>query len=304
MGVSAGKQTCTCTYIVRVMATIAELVRQNPTKRGLAVIITNDYASGSQKPLSGTKKDGDRMQRAFNTLNIATYWKQNVACEGLRKILREVAQLTPSKTYGSVSFVFAGHGTETGEVYMQDGGKMQVQEIIDSLLPAQAPYIGNIPKLFFFDACRGSNPIKPVMVPRSGQRVERDVLCRGATDLKTVLVPPNGNILVAYSTITNFRSFERDKEGGVWMKALADKLTTSKESIEVVLTEVRADLHATYQNTQWKDYMQMPETINTLLEKVYLHPSVPPRGHNPPPPAPPGVYIHYVYSYSLAGSVR
>ena len=270
---------------------ITELVRQNPTKRGLAVIITNDYvSSSSQKTLSGTKKDGDRMQRAFNTLNITTYWKQNVACDALRKILREVAQLTPSKTYGSISFVFAGHGTDTGEVYMQDGGKMYIQEIIDSLLPARAPYIGNIPKLFFFDACRGSNPIKPVMVPSSGQRVERDVLCRGT---KTVHVPPNGNVLVAYSTITNFRSFERDKEGGVWMKALAEKLTTSKESIEVVLTEVRADLHATYLSAQWKDYMQ---TINTLLRKVYLHPSVTSYGCNPAlPPAPPGVYIRYVY---------
>ena len=268
---------------------IAELVRQNPTKRGLAVIITNDYASSSLKTLIGTRKDGDRMQLAFNTLNIATYWKQNVACEALRKILREVAQLTPSKTYGSVSFVFAGHGANTGEVYMQDGGKMYIQEIIDSLLPTQAPNIGSIPKLFFIDACRGSNPIKPVMVPRSGHQVERDVQYRGATDMKMVLVPPNGNILVAYSTITNFRSFEGDKEGGVWMKALAEKLTSSKESIEVVLTEVREYLHATYQDPQWRDYMQMPETINTLLRKVYLNPSVPSRGYDPPPPVPPGV---------------
>lgn len=282
---------------------IAELVRQSPAKRGLAVIVTNDYASSGQspKPLSGTRKDGSRMQQAFNKLNIATYWKQNVACDTLRKMLREVAQLTPPESYETISFVFAGHGTNTGEVSMQDGGKIHIQEIIDSLLPTQAPYIGSIPKLFFFDACRGPDPIKPVMVPRSGQQVEKAVHCRGATDMKTIQVPPKGNTLVAYSTITNSRSYERDKEGGVWMKVLAEKITTSKESIEVVLTEVRADLHATYQNPQWKDYMQMPETINTLLRKVYLCPSesAPPCGNDLvqlPHPAPPGVCIHYVCS--------
>ena len=287
---------------------VGELVRQNPSKRGLAIIVTNGYeASTKLSTLKGPKKDGDRMREAFNRLQIATYCKHNVGCGELRKILKEVSGIVPSKTYESISFVFAGHGLETRAIYLQDGGTVPIQEIINSLLPHRAPNIGNIPKLFFFDACRGSNDIKPVMVPRSGGRVsqnEREVLGRGANDIKTVLVPPEGNTLVAYATMPRYKAHENGEDGGIWMKALASKLVASKEPIEVVLTKVREQLHATYQDPQWAGYMQMPETINTLLRPVYLNPLAPPRvlDASPPNVSPPGVCVNAIHTYVCIGA--
>ena len=282
---------------------VRELVRQNPTKRGLAVIVTNDYST-TGTTLEGPQKDGARMRTVFQQLKIATYCKHNVGCSELMQIMNEVSRLGPCpQTYESISFVFSGHGHEGGEICLQDGSKVPVQEIIACLFPERAPNIGRIPKLFFFDACRGSNSTQSVAVPRSGANVERQRLLRGAvkerggTDLKTIFVPPQGNTLVAYSTYGNHIAME-SKEGGVWMKTLASKLVQSHESIEAVLTEVREDLLKTYQDPQWTPYMQMPETINTLLKKVYLNPFAPLRVPDASPLAnasPPGVHIKYMH---------
>ena len=276
---------------------ISEVVGQNLDKRGLAVIVTNDYIGTVRKPLEGPKKDGVRMQGVFTQLKIATYYRHNVGCSELVQILDEIARLRSCpKTYESISFVFSGHGDKDGEIYLQDDGKMFIQEIIARLFPVRAPNIAYIPKLFFFDACRGPNSMQSVVVPRSGANVQRDRLQRGAvrdrggTELNTISIPSEGNTLVAYSAFGKFKAME-SSEGGVWMKALASKLVQSNESIETVLTEVREDLVKTYQDPRWKDDMQMPETASTLLKKVYLNPLATPRVPDASPPAnasPPG----------------
>ena len=256
--------------------TISEVLLQNPSKRGLAIIITNDY--GGAATLTGTRKDGARMQRVFEELLIATIWKKNVTSDDLRRLLREIANpLSPfPRTYESISFVFSGHGGERDVLCMQDGSKMHMQEIVTAFLPRQAPKVGNIPKLFFIDACRGSETFQPVVVPRTGGNVQIDrrqrsgTRDRGATD-RTVFVPPEGNTIIAYSNISRNKAME-SKEGGVWMKALAKIMATSKESIENVLTEVRRDLQHMYQDPNWRGHMQLPETISHLLRPVYLHP--------------------------------
>jgi hypothetical protein len=258
--------------------TISEVLLQNPSKRGLAIIITNDYGGATAETLAGTRKDGAEMKRVFERLLIATLWKENVSGDDLHRLLREIPTLSLfPRTYESISFVFSGHGGKGDVLCMQDGSKMHMQEIVNAFLPRQAPNVGNIPKLFFIDACRGSETFQPVVVPRTGGNVQVDrpqrsgTKDRGATDTRTVFVPPEGNTIIAYSNISRNKALE-SKEGGVWMKALAKRMAESKESIENVLTEVRSDLQHIYQNPIWRAHMQLPETISHLLRPVYLHP--------------------------------
>ena len=59
--------------------TIKELVEQYPSKRSLAVIVTNDYGTThTLKSLEGPKIDRACMQSTFTQLQIATYYKKNV----------------------------------------------------------------------------------------------------------------------------------------------------------------------------------------------------------------------------------
>ena len=239
------------------------------------------------------------MQRTFEGLQIATLWRENVSRGDLRELLREIATLSLPGTYKSVSFVFSGHGGAGDMLFMQDGNKMDMQEIVNAFLPGQARSVGNIPKLFFIDACRGNETFQPVVVPRTGgKNVQTDcpqrtgTRDRGGTEVKTVLVPPKGNTIIAYSNISKNRVLE-SKDGGVWMKALARKLAESRESIDTVLTQVREDLQHIYQDPNWRDKMQLPETISCLLRPVYLHPDAQHKGAAVSQPAnvsPPGEY--------------
>jgi hypothetical protein len=86
-----------------------------------------------------------------------------------------------------------------------------------------------------------------------------DLCPRGATN--SINVPEEGNYLVAYPCIPNHIAYENG-EGGVWMKALAEALLTSKENIEAVLTEVREELNRDYQRF---GPMQLSESVSRLL---------------------------------------
>ena len=275
------------------LGSISEVVKQNPSKRGLAVIVTNDY----QGTLTGPSKDGARMKRVLESLKIATVWKENVTSDQLWKLLHEVQALPPlPRTYDSISFVFSGHGREGDLLVMQEEQTVHLQGVVNSLLPRQARNIGAIPKLFFIDACRGSGTFQPVVVSRSGvvDRPQRSgTRDRGGNDMKTLFVPPEGNVIIAYSNVQGQRALERSRNGGIWMQALAKKLAESRESIDTVLTEVREELHHMYQDPQWQMHMQLPETVSYLLRPVYLHPEAAPckPALQPGNISPPGRYV-------------
>ena len=273
---------------------VARVLQGNLNKRGLAIIVTNDYSDtpGIRK-LTNAHKDGEKMKRTFEDLEIATIRKNNIDHDELVRTLHDVAHVQKfPKSYKTISVLFSGHGIDSGDIYMQDGKKISIQAIVNSLLPRQAPTLGNIPKLFFIDACRGSEDMRAVVCPRGGPRVASSPITRGkhmkdrgATEKDTVLIPPDGNTLLAYSTTYSHKAHE-NPDGGVWMKALAEKLRTSKQPIDVVLTEVRSDLHSRYQSAEWRSHMQMPETTSTLLHTVFLHP----KAGNVQPPVVPEVY--------------
>ena len=283
------------------LESVDQVIRKNQSKRGLAIIFANDYSHlPNLKMLEGPDRDAARMKDAFNQLQIATLTKRNVTNVDLMILLTEVARLRscPS-SYRSISVVFSGHGREKGELYMQDGSTIHVQAMVDTLLPRQAPYIGNIPKLFFIDACRGALDMNTVVVSRTGASNsipqvghQRNYENRGANDA-TIVIPDEGNSLIAYSTSNTYQAFETRDDGGIWMKTLAQKLVSSTESITAVLGEVTEDLVNIYQTPGWpRNQMQLPHIESKLLTRVYLNPKSPPHVPAPIcPMAPPGIYI-------------
>lgn len=210
---------------------LRELVRQNPSKRGLAIIITNDYKYG-EKPLAGTRKDGERMRIAFSRLDIANIWNHNVTRYQLRQLLEEVTQLgSCPETYESISFVFSGHGNN--EIFsLQDECTIDIQEVFDAFSPKKSPHIAAIPKLFFIDACRGDKKIRPLRLP--ARHRETSLRYELQPQPSTSLIPPEGNCLIAFCTLAPYTATDYEN-GSEWMKILADTICKSTDHIEEVL---------------------------------------------------------------------
>lgn len=239
---------------------VLQVIQDNQTANGLAVILTNSYEGCSRlETLSGTKADGERMRGSFQLLNFSTHHEHNLPKAATMQLLYNVANCKEfPPTYRRVVFVFSGHGGADHKLYTSDGETVKVSDILSAFFPERAPLNGNMAKLFFIDACRGKQANSGVIVARSGREIE------------TLTIPKQGNFLVAYSTIPDHLSYEERSKGGIWISALAEKLCKRNASVHDVLSEVNRELVNKYQKASYAGFVQQPEFISRLNEPVNL----------------------------------
>ena len=259
-----------------------EQLQLNPDSRGLAVIITIDYADYLHHPtLSGTSVDGERLEEAFVALHFDVYWKRNVVGAQLIEIVQEIRNLQFGnvKHYKCIVFVFSGHGESPDKLVMQNGEKMSTWgHLISPVLPGNAPSIGDIPKIFIIDACRGKNETETALVPdiatckgnASGVNSEPDTARRkGGYSIQMRELPREGNFLVAYLTLPDCLATDYSK-GSLWLEILASKLSIDSQlSLDDTLTQVNKELMEKCQKERGYVFQQ-PEKLGRLNDILYL----------------------------------
>ncbi len=251
---------------------IQEEIDSAPSALGLAIIISNDYKSNPQYGnLNGTKKDGDALESSFKTLRYTVVRKHNTSLSFLVALLKKVSSgLRYPPSYKAIAFVFAGHGEAGGNLITSEGSKIQIEGIVRILSPssndASTTQLGDMARMFFIDACRGDKDDLGFLVTSRGASANP----RGGKPVELLRIPSEPtNIVVAYSTVAGYRSYEVDGQGGIWLQSLAKKLTECDCSIGDVLTEVNADLKNLFQKNPAMKIMN-PECINRLSTSVNL----------------------------------
>ena len=220
------------------MATVQELVDQNPTARGLAVIITNDYENcPKEQSLPGCHIDGDEMKTTFVDVHkFASYREKNLTTQQMIDIFAQTAQCKFPASYKYISVVYSGHG-EKGALIANDRLAVSVKEqIIGPFEPGNSPRNKHIVKLFFIDACRGG--LEMVRAKPKG-----------------LVGPERGNYLIAYSTTEGYVSWAFAGRGSQWMVPLAKKLRELKRSVQDIVSIVTGELEKT------EEYPQAPRTV-------------------------------------------
>lgn len=170
-------------------------------------------------------------------------------------------------------FIFAGHGCEDDELYMQDWNRVElVKDIVSPLLPGHCKELGNIPKVFLIDACRGTLPTKTTLSPRGSSAQKEATLDRGGRVMVMNLIPENGNFLLARSTLSEHKAYEDKQSGGLWLSHLAEVLTDLKEkmSMDDILSKVNENLLKRQQAL--RESFQQPIKESTLNRILYLEP--------------------------------
>ena len=248
-------------FVEAVVDAVAKADTDDPV--GLAVIVTNEYKNFPDDHLPGVKKDGRAMENAFGSLGFATLWKPNVSSEDMKVLVKSVVKYfqdnPPPKDpeHYVVAFVFSGHGDEGDLLYGEDGGDVHLNSQIVKPL-AEERELGNIPKLFFIDACRGENELKPVVKTK-----------KKAQDLITV----EGNYYVAYSTIPKHVAYMKpddEMSGSAWMQILAKNLQERSESVSDIVESTSKELWEKYKEI---NIVQQTETVSRLhCGPLRLHP--------------------------------
>ncbi len=231
---------------------LQEAIDRRPAANGLAIIVANARSSqkGTEK-LPGVYRDLEAMKATFEELRYATFPMRDANAHQIREIVQaatDPATVYPRR-YKRIAFVFAGHGDEN-VIETHTGPIDLYKEVFGHFQPYAAPQIGDLPKLFFIDACRGKSTDAGVEVP----------IARGANN-QSQLVPSKGNCLLAFATLPHMKSFEQD--GGLWMQTVATLLRKDQDSIGDVLQKVSERVTKTFRDRGYP-HIQQPIFHSTL----------------------------------------
>ena len=240
-----------------------EIVERHPSAAGLAILIGNDYKQTEELGyLEGPKNDLDKADEVFSSFGgvCVRLWNKSAGEIGIT--IRKAASCTKyTSSYKWIVIIISGHGTQNA-YFANNGQPVYLKDaIIDPFQPMNAPINAKLVKLIFIDACRGIGETNPVFVPR-GQN------SKGGKAIETMCFPPEGNVLVAYSTLPQKRSYElSDIKGGLWIsKVLARLESTPEQSVLNILTMVNKDILHHYQDRKESQSIQQSILHSTLME--------------------------------------
>ena len=143
-----------------------------------------------------------------------------------------------------IIFAFSGHGTSRG--MSQDQIKTNDGELLGLMEEIRLPLVKHetvreIPKLFFIDACRGSDYLQHKVIERA--------LEKGFTAVET-------NFRIDFATIPDHKAYSGAYES-TWMPVLARELRERDEPFSIVVDRVNQKVHKGKQ-------LQQPQTVSQL----------------------------------------
>ena len=117
------------------------IIDKKNQKRGLAVIVTNDYRDAPELGhLPGCHKDGDEMEHTLvGVHNFAGYRVKNLSAQQMSNLFAHTAQCRYPNSYKYVAVVFSGHG-QKGSLIGNDGVLVNVNEdVVNPFEPSRNP---------------------------------------------------------------------------------------------------------------------------------------------------------------------
>ena len=233
------------------------LIRED--KVGVAIILSNGKANGK-----AFNKAAREMEKVFKNLEFSTKFMEDASKEDIKDIVKIAAKAEYPKIYKFVLYSVSHGGNYNGKEYINvaNGGKVYIEEdITDKFQPDKAKDIHAMPKLFFFDNCRGSREAIGIVKPAKE--------LPATTEPK---IPGKGNMLVAYSTHPGFIAAIEIGEISKhrWSKFLMEQLPKD-QSIYEVLQKTNAFLMEGYEKRDFEIYYQAPIFYSSLWGKEIIN---------------------------------
>uniref|UniRef100_A0A8C4R710 Uncharacterized protein n=1 Tax=Eptatretus burgeri TaxID=7764 RepID=A0A8C4R710_EPTBU len=229
-----------------------------------------------------------------------------ISLQEIMNELKELAAKDHSKADCCIVFIMS-HGKEVthkrfpGAVLGVDDQMVRVENLLVPFIGDNCPSLTEKPKLFFIQACGGTDRDigvavkedatdgRPVtfsndddntrgsldMVEDAGGKgepqVDASILLQYDEPDATLSVPQMADLLVAYSTTPGYVSYRQPKEGSWYVQALLRVLASDadKEDLLSMLIKVNETLSADYQSKS--KYKQISSPFMTLRKKLFFH---------------------------------
>ncbi|XP_068425763.1 caspase-8 isoform X2 [Clinocottus analis] len=242
--------------------------------RGLCVVINNeDFRGTALGNRRGTQEDEKALRTVFTSLGFTVLVHNNLTAGAIRQELQELG-LRNFLDEDALVVCLLSHG-EMGCVFGTDEKKVDIQELKQPFTSKRAPTLARKPKLFFIQACQGSDyqggslPCPPRPPQEQGDKQSR--LEADAGPVKGETVPWEADFLLGMPTVQKCKSFRNTSTGSIYIQELCTQLIKSAESsqkddILTVLTRVNNKVS----KGEYLCHKQMPEIMSTLTKKLVL----------------------------------
>ncbi|KAM4749086.1 caspase-7-like [Rhinophrynus dorsalis] len=229
----------------------------------------------------GVKKDTKRLFQILSKVGYKVSLHLDVSAREIREIYRKESKLPQGECFISI---LSSHGKE-GIIYDFYGKPILLKDLYDILEPHNSPQMRGVPKLFFIQACRGTEFDKGVIIKTDGvghqlkdycveqfegvQTETDSVPC--VQDTFTHIWHLPSDTAVVFASSEGYVAFQ-NLLGSVFLQTLCDLLEGEERNLELNQIFTRLAYFVAYKfesNGQYGGYKEMPCYITNLTREVH-----------------------------------
>ncbi|XP_068084304.1 uncharacterized protein [Anabrus simplex] len=248
----------------------------NSTKRGRAIIFNHKtYYFNQAGERKGTEKDVEKLEEVLRCLGFELIIKNNPEFSEIVATLDEEVKLDHSDTDCLVVFVLTHGCKHDDDVIWASDVTYYADDLWKPFMKENCSLQGK-PKMFFIQACRGDRIDSGMILQKKekysgGSNPGKDPK-KDEKDLLSHI--PNGclpsDTLVFFSCSLDFVSYRNPETGTCFIQSLADELSKSYESLDLVKILTRTSRRVALDFESQDGDKQMPVLRSTLRAKVYF----------------------------------
>ncbi|XP_073773744.1 caspase-7 isoform X2 [Danio rerio] len=238
---------------------------------GKCIIINNknfDEKTG-MNVRNGTDRDAGELFKCFKSLGFDVAVYNDQTCRNMERLLKAVSEEDHSDS-SCFACILLSHGEE-GMIYGTDGA-MPIKTMTSLFKGDVCKSLVGKPKLFFIQACRGSEFDDGVQTDSGppNDTIETDANPRHK-------IPVEADFLFAYSTVPGYYSWRNPGRGSWFVQALCNVLSEFGKQLEImqILTRVNYMVATSFESwsedPRFSEKKQIPCVVSMLTKELYFN---------------------------------
>lgn len=252
---------------------------------GWCLIVNNvDFEHLNRR--GGSDLDAKKLEGLFTQLQYKVKMFRNQTSKQLKETLSKFAKLDDHRAADSMVVCLLSHGLE-GQIYGVDGVLVSIPDLLALFNGYMAKDLVGKPKLFFIQACRGSDFDHGADMT-DGAHIPGEFLVKKTTEqllnaavptdkvetfVKPENLPAEADLLVAYSTVPGYVSWSNLQKGSWFVQAIVDVFSTYAHEEDVVSMLIQVNRKVATEFESFNRKKQMPAPVVMLTKKVFFFPS-------------------------------
>ncbi|XP_050518888.1 caspase-like [Diabrotica virgifera virgifera] len=237
--------------------------------KGTAIIFNHrTFTIDHVSTRDGTDLDRDALQNVLQELTFDVLVYDDLTLEKILEVLSVVSKMNHTECECLIIAVMS-HGDE-GIIYARDQA-YPTKKLWSYFTPIRCPSLAGKPKMFFIQACRGSESDPGQVVTY----VEKD---SRPTSSKTYTIPIMADIIVMYATVEEYYAWRDPATGSYFIQALVNQLRKHHQSEDLlsILTRVNREVAIGFSSFEpnypkYNNKKEMCSIVSMLTRKYYFN---------------------------------